>query len=291
MIDKNGKLFGKINIIDLVIILFVIAALVVAGVFVVQNKRSTENTELLVMKFYSEEVSDFVVDKLSAGKLLYDDENEVNLGKITNVDINDSVTYGGISEGQYTMVNKQGYKSVIITGELEGIKNDLGAIISGHQYGVGHSMVLRAGDAKIYLRVYDISKKSEMMEYEEQQATKTKDFEIEFISNEVDSYAANAVEVGDEIYDATNGIVLGTVSAIELMPAKVYVSNSNGQLVASEKEGYNSVRIVGTTSGLLTDHGSARIDKQEYNLGMSFTMRAGNSMIKEARVTAMNIME
>ncbi len=291
MIDKNGKLFGKINIIDLLVIIFIVVAVAVIGVFVVKNKKSTESQETLIMKFYAEEISDFVAEKLLEGNSLYDDETHVSLGKITNLEINDSVTYGEISDGQYTMVNKQGYKSVIITGELIGTKNDLGAIISGHQYGVGHSMVLRAGDAKIYLRVYDIAKKEEMIKYEENQATKTKELEFEFFANEVEDYVANSIKPGDAIYDASNGVDLGEVSSIEILPAKVYVTRDDGQIIVSEKEGFNSIRIIGKAAGYLNEHKTAIVDKKEYSLSSAFTMRAGNSIVNDAKVTSIKIKE
>ena len=63
IIDKNGKLFGKVNIIDLIIVL----AVVILGVFVALNFTGGEDAEVpaaqkAVIKFYSEEVTDFVLD-------------------------------------------------------------------------------------------------------------------------------------------------------------------------------------------------------------------------------------
>ena len=189
------------------------------------------------------------------------------------------------------MVNKEGYKSVVITGELMGEKNELGAIVDGHQYGVGHSMVLRAGDAKIYLRVYDIAEKSELMEYEKQQADKTKTIVVSFEADEVEDFVAQAIKPGDEIYDSSSGVVLGNVDSIEIAPAKVYVEKSDGSIALSSKEGYNSIKIVGKLPGYLTENGGAMIDKKEYNLSKSFSMRAGKSIIREIKVTSIEVGE
>ena len=291
MIDKNGKIFGKINIIDLIVILIIIAAVAAGGLFVVRNRRKSANQEKLIMKFYAEEVSDFVTDKLKEGSALYDDDNSIGLGKIIKFEINDSVTYGGVSEGQYTMVTKEGYKSVVITGELMGEKNELGAIVGGHQYGVGHSMVLRAGDAKIYLRVYDIAEKNEFMEYEKQQADKEKTIVVGFEADEVEDFVAQAIHVGDQIYDSSSGVVLGSVDSIEVAPAKVYVERADGSIALSSKEGYSSIKIVGRALGYLTENGGAMIDKKEYNLSKSFTMRAGKSIMEEIKVTSIEVVE
>lgn len=158
MLDKKGRLFGKINIIDLIIILALIFAAVVVGKSYFTKKAETE-TQTLVMKYYIEEADKFVADKVYIGSPLYDDSANVNLGNVTKVETDDSVSYGTNSEGEYVKSTREGFVSMIITGEVQGVRTGNGALISGEKYGVGHTFTLRAGDAKLYLRVYDISVK------------------------------------------------------------------------------------------------------------------------------------
>ncbi len=157
IIDKKGKLFGKINIIDLLVILILVAAIAVVGVRFLAPKDT--GTDVLQMQFYVEEVNDWVADKIEIGDSLYDGTYEMDLGKVTNIETGEPMTWGLTQEGQYVLAPRDGYCSLTITGEVVGTKTDIGAEIDGNLYGVGHSMVLYAGDAKIYLRVQDISVK------------------------------------------------------------------------------------------------------------------------------------
>lgn len=169
IINEKGKLFGIINVIDL-IVLVVILAVIAAGVkffknggFSLMGADSNDGFSgpetTLQMKFFSEEVNDFVVDNLYMGAELYDDTDLQSLGYITNIETAPSVTYGGNSDGDYILTSREGFKSVVITGEINGQRTPLGATINGKHYSSGHSFVLRAGDAKIYLRVYDVEAK------------------------------------------------------------------------------------------------------------------------------------
>lgn len=156
LIDKQGKLFGKINIIDLLVLLILVVAVVVVGVRFLAPKE--QNLDRLEMKFYVEEVNDWVADKIQIGDTMYDGTNQMTLGKVTSVEKGEPEIWAITEDGRYVRVPKEGFSSLIITGEVQGKKTSTGAEIDGEIYGVGHSMVLHAGDAKIYLRVYDIVK-------------------------------------------------------------------------------------------------------------------------------------
>ncbi len=148
----------KINVIDLLIIIVILAGIAFAGV-AVTKKANTEPDPTLLIQYYIEEVDDWVADQVEIGADLYDDNAEVNLGKVVDIERKESVSWGGTSEGQYVQTSREGFSSLLITGEVQGEKTSIGATIDNQKYGVGHSMVLRAGDAKMYLRVYNISVK------------------------------------------------------------------------------------------------------------------------------------
>ena len=159
MIDKNGKVFGKINIVDLIVIVVIIAAVVMFAVsrFGGQNDgASVEDGKSIYMSFYAEEVSDFVVDKIEEGAKLYDDDHEQVLGEVVKVETAPAVIYLSDSDGKSVASSKENYKSVIITAKVNGTLSDYGFELGGVKYGVGHSMTLRAGYAKIFMRVYDV---------------------------------------------------------------------------------------------------------------------------------------
>ena len=109
-VTKEGKLFGIINIIDLLVLLFVLAAAAVAVMFIKNPPAASgEKDETFVgekgyveVVFYTEEVSDFVIDKVSTDNAyVYDDACRHVMGKVTDVDVGESVVYGLNAEGEY----------------------------------------------------------------------------------------------------------------------------------------------------------------------------------------------
>ncbi len=159
MIDKNGKVFGKINIIDLLVLLILVVAIAVVGVkFITPGDTELQTLE---MEFYTEEVNDWVAEKINPGDVLYDGTYDLKLGTVVKAVQDEPMTWGLTQEGQYVLAPRDGYCSLTVIGEVQGVKTANGAEIDGNMYGVGHSMVLYAGDAKMYLRVSDIRVKGE----------------------------------------------------------------------------------------------------------------------------------
>lgn len=158
MIDKNGKVFGKINIVDLIVVLVIIAAVAMFAVSKLNNHNDAvvDDGKQIYMSFYSEEVADFVADKIEIGAKVYDDDGEQVLGEVVKVDFEPSVIYTANSEGKSVMSTKEKYKAVTITAKVDGTLSDYGLVLNDVKYGVGHSITIRAGYAKIWMKVSDI---------------------------------------------------------------------------------------------------------------------------------------
>ncbi len=159
ILDKNGKLFGKINIIDLLLIVVVVAIIGIFGYkfLAPQNAGTTQSGTKAIMRFYAEEISDFVLDDtIHPGDVVYDVQEKVVMGTVTDFDTFDSVVYNTDAQGNVVKTTKEDYKSVTVTAEVTGEEFANGIIIDGTKYIVGHSMTLAAGKAKMYLRVSDI---------------------------------------------------------------------------------------------------------------------------------------
>ena len=273
---KNGKLFGKINIIDFLAALAVIVVLAAAAVFVLRPK---DGDDTLIMKFRIEEVDGFVADKVHVGDELYDDTYLQDIGVVTDVELADSISYGQVNDSVYTLTTKEGYYSMIITGEVKGTKTKLGAEIGGKKYGVGHSMVLRAGDAKMYLRIYDIALKDENGTQNTDDAADTKtDVKLVLYTEEVPAFVAENIQAGDKAVDAARrSTELGTVETIETADAVVFAETANG-LEQCAKPGYVSVTLTTTAHAELVE-GGVKIGERIYSVGDEIDMRAGSSRL------------
>ena len=156
MIDKDGKLFGKINIIDLLLIVLIIG--VAAFLFIKIKGRNTgtvtpQTQNMYEMKFYVEEVEDFVVEGMKDGENLYDDSKNMNLGKIIDIDVEDGFEFNPNDLGILVKSSKEGYSSMEITTNVNATPFENGIMVSGNKYGVGHSLTVRAGKSICFMRI------------------------------------------------------------------------------------------------------------------------------------------
>lgn len=161
LIDKDGRIFGKINIIDLCILLAIVAG---AAFFAFKMQKSgeivpTAQQKKYEMKFYVEQVESFVVNGVKEGQGIYDDSKSQSLGKITNVTIGDSIEFNPDKNGILVSSAKEGYNKMEITSELTAVPFENGIMINGNKYGVGHSLTIRAGQSVCFMRISGIEEK------------------------------------------------------------------------------------------------------------------------------------
>jgi len=165
IIDKQGKLFGKINIIDFLIVVILIGAIALIGVKTFMPSVG-ENGELIgknsekvtaTVEFFAEEISEFVLDDtIKIGDTVIEVGTENEIGKVTDVEYSDSVSLGTNADGEWVQSSKPGFKSVRITCEGEVDPYEHGFKLKGAKYYIGHTTTIAAGRAKLYLRISDI---------------------------------------------------------------------------------------------------------------------------------------
>lgn len=156
MIDKNGKLFGKINLIDFIIVLILIAAVAFVALKVVNKDDSGAAVTPVRVSFFAEEVPDYVANTLKANTSVLDSTEKVTIGTVESFEIGKPIGYFTDTKGQVQSVVREGYNSITINMLANGELSEHGVTIGGVLYGVGHSLTIYAGEAKIYLRVRGI---------------------------------------------------------------------------------------------------------------------------------------
>ncbi|NCB50908.1 MAG: DUF4330 domain-containing protein [Clostridia bacterium] len=156
MIDEKGRLFGKVNLIDLIIVIIIIAALVFLGVKFLGPESTAANTQKAVVSFYYEECPNYVADQLKAGDSVWDSGDNVTIGTVKDWTTADSVTYLLDDNGNTVQTSKDGYCALTLRCEAEGVIGEHGITINGTLYGVGHTLTMYAGEAKLYLKVSGI---------------------------------------------------------------------------------------------------------------------------------------
>ena len=157
MVDKNGKLFGKINLIDFIILVVLILAVIYVGLRAtgtIGGKQVT--TEPLRVTFFSNEVPDYVTDYLVQGKDVFDTATMETIGTLDSFTTSPSVGYEQSSNGVEILPPMADTCAVTLTFLVTAEFGEHGFVIDGTTYAVGHSMTIFAGEAKLYGKISGI---------------------------------------------------------------------------------------------------------------------------------------
>lgn len=144
MTDKNGRIFGKINIIDLLVIIVIIAAACIT-VFKFTATSGKGNTKVNTAFSYTlkvTDVRDFTAKQFAEGDNLYDDETGKFIGKVTAVKTEQSKEYALKSDGTYNYTERPGRFDVYVTVSTNGTVKDTGYFAEGIRQIAPHSTIV-----------------------------------------------------------------------------------------------------------------------------------------------------
>lgn len=128
LIDENGKLFGKINIVDLIVIISVLVLVGGAGFRMMKGSSITEttftDTQNVQFIVKVERVRDYGM--LREGDILYDKDSGKSLGTIINVEKEQAQDRIALDDGSIVLGDTQDRYNFYLTIESEGEINERG---------------------------------------------------------------------------------------------------------------------------------------------------------------------
>lgn len=141
LVDRKGRLFGKINLLDLVVLLAVLA---VAGRFVYQQFRSDEITAVgedreIEMTFMLPHVEQYTIDVLTEGEAVYDSKSNTYMGKVVDVDKRPSVVVREGPDGRLYESESDTKYDYFVTISGPGRVTSNGVTMGGIEVKVGRS--------------------------------------------------------------------------------------------------------------------------------------------------------
>jgi hypothetical protein len=155
LIDERGRIFGFVNIIDLFIIftvLFVGGYLAIR--FINPSVDVIVNQDDVILTFFCEMTPDYAVDNLEKGGIVEDDTKNIYFGRVTDFTVYRGIIHTQDAMGNQVIADAEGYSCVEIKASAKGqIIKDGGVRISGNVYTIGHTMTIRAGRSKFYLKI------------------------------------------------------------------------------------------------------------------------------------------
>lgn len=133
IIDNKGKLFGKINIIDLLVVLVLIVAVLVTYFKFNMSAHSnvSETNGYVEFEVQIDGVRDFTTQSINEGDVVYDSQNDVCLGEVVSKRIESEERHITKSDGTIVLSDvPERYKLFITIGSDARI-NDAGIYVGG----------------------------------------------------------------------------------------------------------------------------------------------------------------
>lgn len=161
LIDSKGKLFGKISVVDILIVVIVLGALAGVGYKLKQSNVVTPlaSSDKIQMVLYTDSTPEASAKAVKIGDTAKDRTTSAVLGKVTNIEIGPSVIYGISDEGKVVASAKPNYVSLKVTVEGSGKFSDMGASFNGSDYYINKSMYeTRVGNSVFNIVINDIKK-------------------------------------------------------------------------------------------------------------------------------------
>ncbi|HCC07713.1 MAG TPA: hypothetical protein DEP72_06110 [Clostridiales bacterium] len=159
IIDEKGRLFSSINIIDLLVILFIVA---IGGVVltktsfmkkvnVLENKKAYE-IQVLVKSILPE-----MAEQVKVKDIILEDASSTVLGEVTNIDVKVTKNEVPTADGKIVVANVDTRRDIIIT--IKGIGQfdvQKGLMLGNKDWQAGGSIVIKSSKVKFLGNIYKI---------------------------------------------------------------------------------------------------------------------------------------
>ena len=155
--DEKGRLFGKINIIDLLVIIVILAAVCFALFRYVLPDKDKGPEQACEMVLYCHDAPRFTAEQVKVGDTVWDQGTDTDLGTVKSVEILPLMETSAGPDGTSVTAESDWLVSVVLVLDSKGVKDEHGIKINNVLYASGHTMTVFAGEAKLYLKVRELN--------------------------------------------------------------------------------------------------------------------------------------
>jgi len=133
LLDEKGRLFGKISIVDIGVLLLI--AVLIGGVyykfFMVDKDQNAAKFDTIEYKVLVEEVRQQSVDAIEIGADIYDVKTNSPMGRITDIEVLPATDQLTKADGTMVIAEKPERFNVLITIRVPGIETKYGFRANG----------------------------------------------------------------------------------------------------------------------------------------------------------------
>ncbi len=141
---KDGKIFGKINIIDFTVVVVVVLLIACAFLkFSKFDKKSDDTTlsQTIEYKMIVKGIRNYTLDAFEVGDGVYDSQSKVGIGTIKNIETTLSDSYENLITGEVELLENPYRYDVVFTIETDGV-------VTSEAYYANKSIELKVNSTK-----------------------------------------------------------------------------------------------------------------------------------------------
>jgi hypothetical protein len=154
-IDKKGRLFGLINVIDLLVIILVVA--VVARFALNPQKSSLTNEEKKIqVVLLVKDVRDATANVIKEGDVVRETKTNNLLGKVTKVEVKPAETLVTTADGRVLNVPNPVLKDVYVTVEGSATVGENAIVLGGTEVRIGTALQMKTNLYAVVATVMEI---------------------------------------------------------------------------------------------------------------------------------------
>lgn len=162
MTKNNYKLKRKFTFIDLVILLVILGSIFGVSKKFSNAKVSTPlaaKSEKIQVSFFIEEVPEFAASAIEIGSPVRESIQNASFGKVSDITLDKSISWARGEDGNFISSSRDGYSSLLITMDAQGMIGNNGVTIDKSIYYVGQTVTIYAGNSILQNgRISDIKK-------------------------------------------------------------------------------------------------------------------------------------
>ncbi|GAQ25062.1 MULTISPECIES: DUF4330 domain-containing protein [Tepidanaerobacter] len=156
IIDNKGRIFGLINIIDLLVILVILAVVARFGTKIHQSSVGSQAKDIEAV-LYVKEVKDATADVIKVGDTVKETKTNGVLGKVTNVEVKPSETLVETADGRIVVYPNPVLKDVYITVKGTGSVNENAIVLGSNEIRIGTSLQIKTNIYSVTSTVMEIN--------------------------------------------------------------------------------------------------------------------------------------
>ncbi len=158
-LDEKGRLFGKLSIVDLFVILLVLACIGAVGLKLRASKTVSGGDRTITYAVRIENIRDVSVEAINSKKDgLIDIEKKKELGSIESVEATPARVLVQTNDGKFKFAEYDNRYDAVITIKTSGTETEDGYYASsGRQISVGESIGINSGAAQFFAEVISVT--------------------------------------------------------------------------------------------------------------------------------------